>query len=80
MNKRSSSKASIRSSGDQGTSNTLAKFSNNYYANNFFNDLNALKKFKENHFSSTFTFEQKYQRLVLKDLVDDVVKRNPDLG
>ena len=57
MNKRSSSKASVRSSIDSSSNNNPAKFSNNYYANNFFNDLNALKKFKENHFTSTFTFE-----------------------
>eukprot|EP00347_Sterkiella_histriomuscorum_P016177 403354190 len=58
-----------------------AKFSNNYYANNFYNDLNALQKFKDNFFTNQdVQFEQKFQKLLLKDLILDVAQRNPDLG
>ena len=42
------------------------KFSNNYYANNFYNDLNSLNKFKDNFFpNKDFEFEHRYQKVLL---------------
>ena len=42
--------------------------------------MKTLIKYKDKVYSANIEFEKKYQKLVLSDLVKDVVKRNSQVG